>query len=87
MALSYLWLSYNEDDGTQVEPKWYIPILPMILVNGTEGIGTGFSTKVPSHNPLIIVENLNRLMDNKKLKDMKPWYRGFKGEIKFKTYK
>ena len=77
-------LTYNEDDGMKVEPKWYVPIIPMILVNGTEGIGTGFSTKVPSHNPLDLVENLIRLMDNKKLKEMKPWYRGFKGEVIFK---
>ena len=77
-------LEYNEDDGKQIEPVWYIPILPMILVNGTEGIGTGFSTKVPPHDPELIVKNLINLMDNKPLQKMIPWFRGFKGLIEFK---
>ena len=77
-------LEYNEDDGMKIEPTWYIPILPMILVNGTDGIGTGFSTNVPPHNPEEIVENLMRLMDDKKPLDMKPWFRGFRGKIDYK---
>jgi DNA topoisomerase-2 len=77
-------LEYNEDDGCKIEPMWYIPIIPMILVNGTDGIGTGFSTKVPSHDPELIVQNLINLMDGKPLIKMKPWFRGFSGEIEFK---
>ena len=77
-------LEYNEDDGLKIEPIWYIPIIPLILVNGSEGIGTGFSTKVPCHNPEEVVKNLINLMDNKPLQQMKPWYRGFQGKIDFK---
>ena len=77
-------LEYNEDDGQKIEPIWYIPILPMILVNGTEGIGTGFSTKVPCHNPEEIVQNLYNLMEDKSVVQMKPWFRGFQGKIDFK---
>ena len=77
-------LEYNEDDGKQIEPLWYIPILPLILVNGTEGIGTGFSTKVPPHDPELIVKNLLNMMDDKPYEKMTPWFRGFKGEITFK---
>lgn len=77
-------LKYNYDDNNKVEPIYYIPIIPMILVNGTEGIGTGFSTKIPPYNPLDIVDNIYNLMDGKELKEMTPWFRGFKGEIKFK---
>jgi len=77
-------LEYNEDDGKKIEPIWYLPIIPMILVNGTEGIGTGFSTKVPPHDPEIIVQNLFNLMDDKPLVKMTPWYRGFKGTVEFK---
>ena len=44
-------LSYTDDDGVPVEPEFYIPIIPMVLVNGGLGIGTGFSTKIPCHNP------------------------------------
>lgn len=77
-------LDYNYDDGIKIEPRWYIPILPWVLVNGAEGIGTGFSTKIPSFNPIDIVNNLLKLMDGKKLTIMKPWFRGFKGTINFK---
>jgi len=77
-------LEYNEDDGMKIEPVWYLPIIPMVLVNGTEGIGTGYSTKIPPHDPEIIVRNLLNLMDNKPLEKMIPWFRGFKGTVEFK---
>ncbi len=77
-------LEYNEDDGQKIEPVWYMPIIPMVLINGTEGIGTGYSTKVPPHNPEVIVRNLINLMDDKPLEKMIPWFRGFKGSIEFK---
>lgn len=48
-------LHYLEDDGIMVEPEYYIPIVPLILINGGLGIGTGFSTNVPCHNPEEIV--------------------------------
>ena len=54
----------------------------MILVNGTEGIGTGFSTNIPPYNPLDIINNIKRLMKNKSTKPMLPWYNNFKGSIK-----
>ncbi len=77
-------LEYNEDDGKKIEPIWYIPIIPVILVNGTEGIGTGFSTKVPPHDPELIVKNLIHLMDDEPMEKMKPWYRGFRGAVELK---
>ena len=77
-------LEYNEDDGKKIEPVWYIPILPLVLINGTEGIGTGFSTKIPPHDPEIIVRNLLNLLDDKPMENTKPWFRGFKGAIDFK---
>ena len=78
-------LEYNEDDGQKIEPIWYIPILPMILINGSEGIGTGFSTKVPPHNPETVVKNLLNIMDDKPIIKMTPWFRGFQGKIEFKN--
>ena len=77
-------MKYNEDDGYKIEPEFYVPILPMILVNGTKGIGTGFSTNIPSHNPLDIIENLENMMEGKEIKMMKPWFRGFEGDVTFK---
>ena len=44
-------LNYLTDDNLKIEPEWYIPILPMILVNGASGIGTGWATNIPNFNP------------------------------------
>jgi DNA gyrase/topoisomerase IV subunit B len=49
-------LTYLDDDGVSVEPQYYVPIVPFVLINGGLGIGTGFSTNVPSHNPAEVTE-------------------------------
>lgn len=74
-------LNYLEDDGKSVEPEYYIPVIPSVLVNGTEGIGTGFSSNVPSYNPDDIRANIKRALKGEVLKPMAPWVRGFKGLI------
>ncbi|ORX87626.1 DNA topoisomerase II [Basidiobolus meristosporus CBS 931.73] len=74
-------LTYLNDDGQQVEPQWYMPTIPMILVNGGEGIGTGWSSMIPNFNPMDLVENLRRKMRGEEVVKMIPWYRGFKGSI------
>lgn len=74
-------LNYLEDDGMIVEPSYYVPTLPMVLVNGAQGIGTGFSTFIPCYNPSDIKKNLIRMMNNQPLEEMIPWYNGFKGTI------
>jgi len=51
-------LHYLEDDGMPIEPEYYIPIIPFVLVNGQTGIGTGFSTSIPSYDPQQIVNYL-----------------------------
>ena len=58
----------------------------MLLVNGSKGIGTGFSTNIPSYNPVDIITNLKRLMENEEseLVPLIPWYKGFKGTIEQK---
>ena len=80
-------LSYIDDDGQMVEPVYYAPAIPMILVNGSKGIGTGFSTDVMPHNPLQIIAYIRAM-----LKDcgsgtadrpvIEPYFKGFKGTIK-----
>ena len=79
-------LEYLNDDGKQVEPIFYVPIIPMILVNGTEGIGTGFSTKIPCFNPLEIIKYItNKLNGIEVNTNFVPYYRGFKGTIERDT--
>ena len=79
--LDILGCDYINDDGFMVEPKWYCPIIPMVLVNGMVGIGTGFSTKIPQYNPLDCVTNIKRKLNNEPYQAMIPYYNGFKGKI------
>ena len=85
------------DDGDEVEPKFYIPIIPMVLVNGAHGIGSGWSSSIPCYNPLDIIECIEIWLkkDGKVivededsiisyLPDLVPWYRGFTGPIEKK---
>lgn len=70
-----------ESDGQFVEPYWFIPVVPMILVNGTSGIGTGFSTDVFPHNLDDIIQVIKDKLNNINPKKIIPWFRGFKGII------
>ena len=76
-------LEYLDDDGQSIEPKYYVPILPNILINGAEGIGTGFSTKIPQFNPDDLKYCLEKLVENPdyELPELTPWYNGFTGSI------
>uniref|UniRef100_A0A6C0E1U2 DNA topoisomerase (ATP-hydrolyzing) n=1 Tax=viral metagenome TaxID=1070528 RepID=A0A6C0E1U2_9ZZZZ len=75
-------LTSKTDDGITVEPEWYIPVIPIVLVNGCEGIGTGYSTYIPPHNPKDIIANIKRILDGKSPLDMKPYFKGFGGDVK-----
>jgi DNA topoisomerase-2 len=77
-------LKYLNDDGLSVEPTFYAPIIPMVLVNGTKGIGTGFSTEVLCYNPTEIIEYIRgRLMTGEfeTSREFIPYYEGFNGSI------
>lgn len=71
-------LRYQIEDDMSIEPEYYLPTVPLVLIDGADGIGTGWSTYVPNYNPIDIVDNLRRLMQNEQLEAMTPWYRGFK---------
>ncbi len=74
-------LKYLDDDGTPVEPQFYVPIIPMVLVNGSKGIGTGFSTEIMCYNPKDIIAYLkNKLKKNTNDNiEFFPYYEGFTG--------
>ena len=86
-------LKYLDDDGQIVEPVFYAPIIPMVLVNGSKGIGTGFSTDILCYNPTEIIEYLKIKLQEKIIEKNKegegenqqqefiPYYEGFKGTI------
>ncbi|EAR83749.1 DNA topoisomerase IV (macronuclear) [Tetrahymena thermophila SB210] len=74
-------LKYLEDDNQVVEPEWYMPIIPMCLVNGSSGIGTGWSTDIPNYNHKEIVEQIRGKLEGKPFTELHPWYKGFQGQI------
>jgi DNA topoisomerase-2 len=80
-------LKYLDDDGFLVEPIFYAPIIPMILVNGTKGIGTGFSTDIMCYNPTEIIQYLKNKLTKltnsttPTAQEFIPYYEGFKGTI------
>lgn len=74
-------LQYRDDDGQSVEPFYYAPVIPMVLVNGTSGIGTGFSTSIPNYHPMEVMDNLERLMREEEVRPMTPWYLGYQGDM------
>lgn len=76
-------LRYHSEDGYQIEPEYYWPVIPMLLVNGTSGIGTGYSTDIPCYNPIQIIDILLNLIEDDEydIPKLIPWYRNFKGTI------
>lgn len=76
-------LVHLEEDGVAVEPKRFLPVIPLLLVNGSQGIGTGWSTFVPGYNPLEILDYVRRKVrgDATGYPTLQPWVRGFKGKI------
>ena len=78
-------LKHLDDDGLLVEPEMYYPVVPLLLINGCVGIGTGFSTDIPPHDPLDIINLLkDRLEKRRDTLDniaLRPFWLGFKGPV------
>ncbi|KAF2548432.1 hypothetical protein F2Q70_00023771, partial [Brassica cretica] len=75
-------LEYNLEYGRKLEPTRYFPIIPLVLLNGAKGIGSGFSTFIPQYNPRDVIANIRRGIKCEEMEPMVPWYRDFEGEIK-----
>jgi DNA topoisomerase-2 len=78
-------LKHIDDDGEVVEPEFYQPVVPLLVINGALGIGTGFSTNIPPHNPSDILSLLrDRLFMRRSTLTgliLQPWWYGFTGTI------
>jgi|LauGreDrversion4_2_1035121.scaffolds.fasta_scaffold00759_3 DNA topoisomerase-2 len=76
-------LTYLDDDGQSVEPIFYVPIIPMVLVNGVKGIGTGFSTDIMCYNPQQIIDYIKYKLSPTPapIPTINPYYKNFKGTI------
>jgi len=75
-------LDYKEEEGQLIEPDFFVPVIPLLLVNGCQGIGTGWSTYIPQHNPLDVLKYIRAKLEGKKrLPSIRPWVKGFDGNI------
>lgn len=86
-------LTWTQDDGQTVEPEYYLPTLPLLLINGSSGIGTGFSTDVPPFNPRDILATLRSRLTSEasrltaeasaaeESEPLVPWWDGFRGTV------
>jgi DNA topoisomerase II len=74
-------LTYLNDDGVSIEPEYYVPVIPMVLVNGSDGIGTGYSSAISNYDPREIISNLRRKLNGEQFLPMNPNYYGFDGDI------
>ena len=84
-------LNHLEDDGERVEPDTYLPVVPLLAINGSVGIGTGFSTDIPPHNPDeivdLLVDRLNGTKDTLAGTELTPWWIGYRGKVSKKADK
>lgn len=74
-------LKRKMDDGDLVEPEHYVPIVPLLLVNGCVGIGTGWATNVPLYTMKDVKANVQRWINKEPLEEMTPGVKGFKGTV------
>ncbi|KAJ1370195.1 DNA topoisomerase 2 [Parelaphostrongylus tenuis] len=74
-------LRFLFEENQRIEPEWYCPVIPMVLVNGASGIGTGWSTSIHNYNPREICENMRKLIRGEQPKPLTPWFKNFRGTI------
>lgn len=70
-------------EGTKIEPRFYVPTIPIILVNGSEGVSSGFAQKILARNPKSIIKYIQNFLNKKATKKdwLNPFYNDFNGEI------
>lgn len=82
-----LLLTYQFEDDCRIEPHYYVPVIPLVLINGAEGIGTGWSTNVPPFNPIDLIQAIKAKLDGAEFSSMQihPWFKGFTGTIEYSS--
>lgn len=73
-------LTPRYEEGNEIEPKYFLPIIPTVLLNGGSGIAVGFATNILNRNPIDLIDACLKELDGKKYKEPSPWYYGFNGE-------
>lgn len=68
-------------EGQEIEPVFYVPNLPVLLINGSEGVSSGFAQKILPRDPKVIKDYIISSFNNDSLPLLPPFYKGFKGSV------
>lgn len=71
----------QEEEGNEIEPKFFLPIIPTVLLNGSSGIAVGFATNILNRNPIDLIDACLLLLEGKKFEEPLPWWKGFNGIV------
>ena len=74
-------LTSQIEEGNEIEPKYFLPIIPTVLLNGSSGIAVGFATNILNRNPVQLIEACTKVLDGKKIGELLPWFKDFNGPI------
>jgi DNA gyrase/topoisomerase IV subunit A len=69
------------EEGSEIEPKFFLPIIPTVLLNGSSGIAVGFATNILNRNPVDLIDACLKSLDGKKFAEPLPWWRDFNGTV------
>jgi DNA topoisomerase-2 len=73
-------LEHRQEEGEKIEPYFFLPIIPMILVNGSQGIAVGFASNILNRDIKELIKKCQEVLEGKKMKTLKPHLNSFKGE-------
>jgi len=74
-------LNYKEEEGETIEPEFFLPIIPTVLLNGSSGIAVGFASNILNRNVDQLIESCVKILDGKIIKSIKPSFAEFSGEF------
>jgi len=74
-------LTSQIEEGNEIEPKYFLPIIPTVLLNGSSGIAVGFATNILNRNPVQLIDACTKVLDGKRIGDLLPWFKDFGGPI------
>lgn len=72
-------LEYKIEEGQNIEPKYYLPIIPMVLINGGSGIAVGFSTNILNRDVKQVIKDCISYLKGTKISSLKPYIDTFSG--------
>jgi DNA topoisomerase-2 len=69
------------EEGEKIEPEFFLPIVPTVILNGSSGIAVGFATNILNRNPKDVVDACIAVLTEKRMKTLAPWISEFTGKF------